>query len=233
LSSRWFSVLPSFRTEIHIKKKTLFFWNKKKKPLVYTLCRRWICKRQTDNICDARILHLRESTGIGYVPISISDIYPYLNLFPYTYICIPYQYLYRVPVPYPHLCTIGQYAMPFLLTSTNNIWINCVFVIFFLPFHNYFPNSNFIIHRINHPLQPFSIPNSIHFFLFSGSFYTFSSSLQLVQFYLFLVFSSLLMLYVDLHLTMFFLILCLLFYISSIWTSRQFCPSTTYYSTLT
>ncbi|KAK2382278.1 cation efflux superfamily protein [Trifolium repens] len=33
--------------------------------------------------------------------------------------------------------------------------------------------------RINHPLQPFSIPNSIHFFLFSGSFYTFSSSLQL------------------------------------------------------
>jgi hypothetical protein len=40
--------------------------------------------------------------------------------------------------------TDRQYAMPFLLTSTNNIWINCVFVIFFLPFHNYFPTSSYI-----------------------------------------------------------------------------------------
>jgi hypothetical protein len=31
-------------------------------------------------VCDARVLHLRESTGTGYVPISVSGTYPYLNL---------------------------------------------------------------------------------------------------------------------------------------------------------
>jgi hypothetical protein len=29
---------------------------------------------------DARVLHLMESTGTGYVPVSVPGTYPYLNL---------------------------------------------------------------------------------------------------------------------------------------------------------
>jgi hypothetical protein len=80
---------------------------------------------------DARILHLRESTDIGYVPESVLSTHLYLNLCSYTYISfsknvVPYTdihigYLY-VSAPGEHRFSVKK-QLPWSNIFCFIIWV--------------------------------------------------------------------------------------------------------------